>query len=95
MNVLILCLFVLGGALIHIGMKYRDSLTKSIKFEWKPQLIVSAFTLVLGIVLLLALSYMKVQPSALDALMLGYSADSIFKNLEAKWNNKAEALINT
>ena len=85
-------LFVLSGALVHIYMKYLDSKTKKIKFEIKAHVYATLITFAAGAIFAIAMHLKGKELSMEMAITLGYSIDSIFKNVENKWNNKSVSL---
>ena len=87
--ILMLYLFALAGVIIHYNAKIRDAQTKKIKINHKQHIISGIVTVIISFVLIYGFSYLpesvkSVVGSELNPItsfLLGYFADSIFKNL--------------
>ncbi len=93
-----LYLFAAGGVVFHLFTKYYDNWTKKATFDWKKQL----FHSVLGVIVACLCIYWKnelaqyfaFQVNSIMAFILGYFADSVWKNIEAFGRSKIEKIGN-
>ena len=75
---LYLCLFV--GVLLHFIAKLRDAYTANQFFDWKRHLILSAFNIPAGLVIVyFSTEYLN----EFNTILIGYALDSVVKNLES------------
>jgi len=82
----------IAGVILHIGMKFRDEITKNpdksfieIKelFQWRKHLFRAAVSVVIaGILVGIRDEIADIYPiTKITAVFLGYAADSVFKNI--------------
>jgi hypothetical protein len=98
METFVLILLAVAGILIHLGTKFVDGLTKKGEksfgefwedYDWATPLAVSAVSLLIAIVLIVirneddGLAGFPITKTS--AVVLGYTADSIWKNLQSRY----------
>lgn len=87
------------GVIFHLGMKLRDAYTRKEVFEWKYQIIFTGFSAATAIILVLFKP--SIEPLIPDAIttfvslnnlllwfLIGYFADSVWKNVENTGKHK-------
>ena len=99
MEFLTFALLALTGIIIHIGNKFVDALTKKPKeqifkdfwkkYDWVTPVATSIVSLIIALAIIAIRSDIESTigfiVSNASALVLGYTADSIWKNLQNKW----------
>ena len=99
METLLFIALAFAGVLIHVGTKFVDALTKKESgvsfgeffksYEWGTPLAVSAVSFIIAVVLIVirddASTALGFPITKITAVVLGYTADSIWKNYQAKW----------
>lgn len=87
------------GVLFHLGIKYRDSFTKKIEFDWKYQGIFSIFSLMTAFILIafkpsispfLPESFASLIDNYLAWFIIAYFSDSVWKNVENTGKNRLD-----
>lgn len=71
------------GAVVHLGVKWRDALTKKVQMDWRLHIINSSFSMLVVLFLLLFRNELDgVYPiTKLSIFMASYMADSAWKNI--------------
>jgi hypothetical protein len=74
-----LYIYLFVGVVLHFIMKFRNAYTEKSNFDWQRNIILTFFTLPMGIVLV----YFNTEIlSGFDCVLIGYTLDSTIKNIE-------------
>lgn len=83
-DILINYSIMLLGVVLHILMKWRDSITKGTKFNFKYHLLLSIPAPIMCVGILIV----EPEIGKIGALLSGYSWDSVIKNMEKRYTKK-------